>query len=154
MVDGIVFTANAVRFGRLLRRAGLEVESGQTATFLRALCLLGFDRRADVRAAGRAIFVRRWEDRAAFDAAFDLFWRRRGNQPDARLPRIAQRERFDYCGRKNGSSAARSRAGVAGRPHRGHGSRSAGSDCGRTSRRGRRKRRRHRGAPDSEGSRN
>jgi uncharacterized protein with von Willebrand factor type A (vWA) domain len=93
MVDGIVFTANAVRFGRLLRRAGLEVESGQTATFLRALCLLGFDRRADVRAAGRAIFVRRREDRAAFDAAFDLFWRRPGREPDARLPRIAQRER-------------------------------------------------------------
>jgi uncharacterized protein with von Willebrand factor type A (vWA) domain len=94
VVDGAVFTANAVRFGRLLRQAGLEVEGGQTATFLRALCLLGFDRRADVRAAGRAIFVRRREDRTAFDAAFDLFWRRRaaGGELAGRLPRLAERE--------------------------------------------------------------
>ena len=60
-VDGEVLLANVTRFGRLLRRAGLDVDSGQTATFLRALTLLGFDRRADVRAAGRAIFVRRRE---------------------------------------------------------------------------------------------
>ena len=95
VVDGVILTANAVRFGRLLRRAGLDVEGGQTATFLRALCLLGFDKRADVRAAGRAIFVRRREDRAAFDAAFELFWRRRSGASElaGRLPRLAERER-------------------------------------------------------------
>jgi hypothetical protein len=52
------FLANAMRFGRILRRAGLEVEPGQTATFIRALALLGFARRG-TRAAGATIFVRR-----------------------------------------------------------------------------------------------
>lgn len=94
-VDGVALTANVARFGRILRRTGLEVEPGQTATFLRALALLGFDRRGDVRAAGRAVFVRRREDAPIYDAAFDLFWRRRGAGGDlsGRLPRITQRER-------------------------------------------------------------
>ena len=94
-VDGVAFTANVTLFARVLRRAGLDVEPGQTATFLRALALLGFDRRGDVRAAGRAIFVRRCEDGPVYDAAFDLFWRRRGSggNLDGRLPRISQRER-------------------------------------------------------------
>ncbi len=94
-VHGAAFAANVVRFGRLLRRVGLDVESGQTATFLRALTLLGFDRRADVRAAGSAIFVRRREDRRLYDAAFDLFWRRHAGRGDlaGQLPRIRQDER-------------------------------------------------------------
>jgi uncharacterized protein len=94
-VDGVAFTANVARFARVLRHAGLEVEPGQTSTFLGALALLGFDRRGDVRAAGRAIFVRRREDGPIYDAAFDLFWRRRGSggDLDGRLPRITQRER-------------------------------------------------------------
>ena len=95
VVDGDIFLANALRFGRILRRAGLEVEPGQTATFVRALALLGVARRGDVRAAGRAIFVRRREDRAVYEAAFDLFWRRRtgGSAPDVALPRLRQDHR-------------------------------------------------------------
>ena len=94
-LDGVAFTANVARFVRILRRAGLEVEPGQTATFLTALVLLGFDRRGDVRAGGRAIFVRRREDGPVYDAAFDLFWRRHkaGGEVDGRLPRITQRAR-------------------------------------------------------------
>jgi hypothetical protein len=94
-MDGVAFTANVVRFARLLRRAGLDVEPGQTSSFLRGLTLLGFDRRGDVRAAGRAIFVRRREDGAIYDAAFDLFWRRHrsGDGLDGQLPRLTQRER-------------------------------------------------------------
>ncbi len=94
-VDGDVFLANAMRFGRILRRAGLEVNPGQTATFVRALALLGFARRSDVRAAGGAIFVRRREDRALYQAAFDLFWKRRGGStdPGVALPRLRQDSR-------------------------------------------------------------
>jgi uncharacterized protein len=94
-VDGVAFTANVARFARVLRRAGLDVEPGQTSTFLRALTLLGFDRRDDVRSAGRVIFARRREDGPIYDAAFDLFWRRHGagGEPGRRLPRITQRER-------------------------------------------------------------
>jgi len=94
-VDGSALAANVVRFGRVLRRAGLPVDPDQTRQFTRVLALLGVDRRADVKAAGRAVFVRRREDRATYDAAFDLFWRRstvEGGVSDA-LPRIRQQER-------------------------------------------------------------
>lgn len=56
-LDGVAFTANVARFVRILRRAGLEVEPGQTATFLNALVLLGFDRRGRC-ARGRACNLR------------------------------------------------------------------------------------------------
>jgi uncharacterized protein with von Willebrand factor type A (vWA) domain len=92
--DGEVILANVVEFGRLLRRAGLDVDPGQTATFLRALAILGLDDRSAVRVAGRAIFVRRWEDQPLYDTAFDLFWRRQGepNRLSGQLPRIRQSE--------------------------------------------------------------
>ena len=97
-IDGQVLLANIARFGRLLRQAGMDVDSGQTATFARALPILGFDRRDVVQAAGRTIFVRRREDLRVYDAAFDLFWRRRagpGGVSD-RLPRLRQTERREW----------------------------------------------------------
>jgi uncharacterized protein len=86
--------ANVVQFGRVLRRAGLDVDPSQTATFLRALNLIGLDARDRVRVAGRTIFVRRREDRPVYDAAFDLFWRRPGggSRLEGQLPRIRQSE--------------------------------------------------------------
>jgi uncharacterized protein with von Willebrand factor type A (vWA) domain len=86
------FTANVMEFGRLLRRAGLDVDPGQTTTFLRALTFIGLDDRSTVRDAGRTIFVRRWEDQPVYDTAFDLFWRRSGSpsQLSRQLPRIRQ----------------------------------------------------------------
>ena len=92
--DGAAMTANVMQFGRLLRRVGLDVDPGQTATFLRALTLLGLGNRRDVRVAGRTIFVRRAEDQPLYDAAFDLFWRRPSGTSRLRgqLPRIRQSE--------------------------------------------------------------
>jgi uncharacterized protein len=92
--DGDVLAANVMEFGRLLRRAGLDVDPGQTTTFVRSLTLLGLDDRRDVRVAGRAIFVRRAEDQPIYDAAFDLFWRRHAASSRLRgqLPRIRQSE--------------------------------------------------------------
>jgi uncharacterized protein with von Willebrand factor type A (vWA) domain len=94
LIDGTAITANVMEFGRLLRKAGLDVDPGQTATFLRALTLIGLDARSDVRVAGRTIFVRRAEDRPVFDAAFDLFWRRSGlpGSLNEQLPRLRQSE--------------------------------------------------------------
>jgi uncharacterized protein with von Willebrand factor type A (vWA) domain len=91
--DPGAFGANLVAFGRLLRRAGLVVDPGQTRLFARVLPLVGVDRRRDVKAAARAVYVRRREDLALFDAAFDLFWRRATVQgaADAALPRLSQR---------------------------------------------------------------
>ena len=91
-VDGGILAANVMEFGRLLRRAGLDVDPGQTAAFLETLTLIGVDDRRDVRVAGRTIFVRRREDQPVYDAAFDLFWRRPGgsSQLAGQLPRIRQ----------------------------------------------------------------
>src|SRR5438128_245978 len=94
-VSGNALVGNVVLFGRMLRRAGLSVDADQTRRFADVLALLGFDRRGDVKAAGRAVFVRRREDRAVYDAAFDLFWRpstARGAVSSA-LPRLRQKER-------------------------------------------------------------
>ncbi|HEU5260249.1 MAG TPA: VWA domain-containing protein [Gemmatimonadales bacterium] len=89
-----MLTANVVLFGRMLRRAGLTVDPNQTRAFAQVLGLLGFDRRGDVKAAGRALFVRRREERATYDAAFDLFWRRGTvvGGASAGLPRLRQQE--------------------------------------------------------------
>jgi uncharacterized protein len=92
--DGEAVAANVMEFGRLLRRAGLDVDPGQTTTFVRALRLLGLDDRRDVRVAGRTIFVRQAEDQPVYDAAFDLFWRKPGtlSRLSGQLPRIRQSE--------------------------------------------------------------
>ena len=89
---GNAFLGNVILFGRVLRRAGLSVDADQTRRFAQVLAVLGFDRRGDVKAAGRVIFVRRREERAPYDAAFDLFWRRGtvvGGASEA-LPRLRQ----------------------------------------------------------------
>ncbi|HUR94635.1 MAG TPA: VWA domain-containing protein [Gemmatimonadales bacterium] len=110
-VHGDVLLANISRFARLMRRAGLDADGGQTASFAQALTLLGFDRRADVRAAGRAIFVRRREDVRLYEAAFDLFWRRRTGAKGVsdRLPRIRQEERQEWAADPSGPGEDASR---------------------------------------------
>lgn len=94
-VDGTALAANCVLFGRILRRAGLAVDPEQTRTFTRALGLIDLGQKSEVRATARAIYVRKREDRAVFDAAFELFWRRRGggSRLAGQLPRIRQGER-------------------------------------------------------------
>ena len=86
---------NVVLFGRLLRTIGFPVAPDQTREFARALALLRLGSRAEARAAGRAIFIRRREDRELFDRAFALFWRRHastdGREPV--LPKIRQDDR-------------------------------------------------------------
>ena len=67
----------SVGFAEALRRAGLSVGVADTLDFVRALGLLDVSRRADVRAASRAIFVRRHEDAARHDGVFDAYWRER-----------------------------------------------------------------------------
>src|SRR5213594_227317 len=77
----------------MLRRAGLSIDSVQTRRFAEVLALLGFERRDDVKAAGRAVFVRRREERGVYDAAFDLFWRRTApGGVSQELPRLRQVE--------------------------------------------------------------
>jgi uncharacterized protein len=92
-VSGNALFGNVVLFGRVLRSAGLSVDADQTRRFAEVLGLLGFDRRGDVKAAGRAVFVRRREERPLYDAAFDLFWRRTApGGVSQQLPRLRQVE--------------------------------------------------------------
>jgi hypothetical protein len=91
-VDGGLLAEHVVGFGRLLRRAGLPADPARTRDFVRALALLGVARKRDIKAAARAVFTRRREERPLCDVAFELFWRRRGtaSEVSARLPRIRQ----------------------------------------------------------------
>ncbi len=66
--------ANLIHFGRLLRRLGIGASGEQTATLNRALSHLALDRRCDVKAAARAVYLSRREQQPLFDRAFDLFF--------------------------------------------------------------------------------
>ncbi len=73
--------AAAVSFSRDLRAAGLAVDTGAAIDFARALELVRIADREEVRDAGAAVFVRRREDRAVYEAVFGRFWRARPSQP-------------------------------------------------------------------------
>jgi uncharacterized protein with von Willebrand factor type A (vWA) domain len=61
---------HVVRFGRVLRDAGLEVGPGRVADAVAGLAAVGLTRRDDVYWTLRATLVSRHEDLAAFDRAF------------------------------------------------------------------------------------
>jgi uncharacterized protein with von Willebrand factor type A (vWA) domain len=61
-------------FGRVLRRAGLEVHHGRLIDAIRSLEWVGVARRDDVRATLRALLVHRHDDLARFDTLFDEFF--------------------------------------------------------------------------------
>jgi uncharacterized protein with von Willebrand factor type A (vWA) domain len=90
LIDGRRLLAEAVGFGRALRRAGLTVDLGAAIDFARAMGLVDLGQRELLRDAGAAVFVRRRDDREVYDRVFDVFWRRRGRKlppgpPDAPL---------------------------------------------------------------------
>ncbi len=80
-VDGRRLLAQAVGFGRALRRSGLQVDLGAEIDFARALDVVDLGDRRDVKAAGAAVFVRRRDDRPVYDAVFDRFWRAKFSLP-------------------------------------------------------------------------
>jgi uncharacterized protein with von Willebrand factor type A (vWA) domain len=91
-VDGRLLLAEAVGFGRALRKAGLSIDLGAAVDYARALTLVDLGERETVRAAGSAVFVRRRDDREIYDRVFDRWWRRRGKRlpgdgPQSAVPR-------------------------------------------------------------------
>jgi uncharacterized protein len=78
-VDGRRLLGEAVGFGRSLRAARLSIDLGAAVDFARALTLVDMADREQVKAAGAAVFVRRRDDRATYEAAFDAWWRRRAS---------------------------------------------------------------------------
>ena len=91
-VDGRRLLREAVGFGRSLRAAHLSIDLGASMDFARALTLVDIADREQVRAAGEAVFVRRRDERAIYDAAFDRWWRRRGTRPDEFQPSTLRSE--------------------------------------------------------------
>lgn len=74
----------AVRFARVLRGAGLSVSPAQTLDFVEGLSWIELADRGSVRNAARAVFVRRREELARFEWAFDRFWGRAVLDPRAK----------------------------------------------------------------------
>ncbi len=68
-------TQHIIAFGRVLRRAGLEIATAQIMDAMRAMQLIGLRSRADVYQALFSIFVTRREQVELFNQAFHLFWR-------------------------------------------------------------------------------
>lgn len=69
---------NVALFGRALRAAGLPVGPGAVLDAITAAETAGIGRRDDLYWALHAAFVTRHEQSEVFEAAFRMFWRRRG----------------------------------------------------------------------------
>jgi uncharacterized protein len=67
---------NLLIFGRILRRAGIPVQSARLADVVEALGYVDVAARGDVYHVCRALLVHRQDQMAMFDAAFAAFWRR------------------------------------------------------------------------------
>ena len=76
-VDGRRLFGSAVGFGRALRRSGLGVDLAAAIDFARSLEIVDIGDRAQVRAAGEAVFVRRKDDLEPYHTTFDRYWRGR-----------------------------------------------------------------------------
>ena len=66
---------NITGFGRALRRAGVPVDSSRIAMAIEAARLVGVERKDDLHAALRAVFVSRQQDLEVFDQLFDALFR-------------------------------------------------------------------------------
>ncbi|MBX5444037.1 VWA domain-containing protein [Sphaerobacter sp.] len=89
------FVNRAIRFGRALRRAGINTTSGQVMDFVRAVEHIDIGRRSEFREAARACLVTHRDDLEVFDKIFDIYWRAKpdftveapeGVQPDDTIP--------------------------------------------------------------------
>jgi uncharacterized protein with von Willebrand factor type A (vWA) domain len=74
------FVDNLLVFGRLLRRAGIDVQPGRMLDVMEALRHIDLSARDQVYYACRALLVHHHEQRPVFDRVFAAFWRDHGNQ--------------------------------------------------------------------------
>ncbi len=69
---------NIVFFARVLRDAGLPVGPGAVLDAIAAIEAAAIGTREDFRSTLHAVFVKKHEHTVIFNAAFQIFWRRRG----------------------------------------------------------------------------
>ena len=96
---------NLLIFGRVLRRAGIDVHPGRLLDVIEALGHVNLGARDEVYHTCRALLVHRQEQIAIFDRAFAAFWREH-REGEART-RAAARRVARLCGRDRGSPRAR-----------------------------------------------
>ena len=70
-----VFVDNLLIFGRLLRRAGIDVHPGRMLDVMEALRHIDLSARGEVYHACRALLVHRHEELPVFDRIFAAYWR-------------------------------------------------------------------------------
>ena len=75
------FLHNLIVFGRMLRRAGLDVHTGRLQDLAEALQHINLAVRDEVYHTCRALLIHRREDIPTFDAVFDAFWRDHSAKP-------------------------------------------------------------------------
>ncbi len=99
--DPLTLAERVMRFGRLLRAAGLALGTGQILDGLDALACVDATDRHEFYWALHAVWVKRREDRDTFREAFRLFWR----EPDRPVNRVL--EELLASSRLTGSPRAR-----------------------------------------------
>src|SRR6478672_5171327 len=72
---------NLLFFGRILRRAGIDVHPGRMIDVVEALGHVNLAARDEVYHTCRALLVHRREQLAVFDVAFEKFWRQQLGRP-------------------------------------------------------------------------
>lgn len=85
---------NLLMFGRVLRRAGIDVHPGRVLDLVEALGHVDLGARDEVYHTCRALLVHRHEQLPVFDRAFDAFWREHtetiaGVKSDDTLPSVS-----------------------------------------------------------------
>src|SRR5467141_2974395 len=91
---------NLLIFGRVLRRAGIDVHRGRLLDVMEALGHVNLGARDEVYHTCRALLVHRQEQIAMFDRAFAAFWREHhegearsdSRHDEARAPSVAIEE--------------------------------------------------------------
>ncbi len=66
---------NIMHFARVLRVAGLPIGPGRVVDALKAVSVVGIDRRDDLYWTLHAVFINRHDQQELFDQAFHVFWR-------------------------------------------------------------------------------
>jgi len=90
---------NLLFFGRILRRAGIDVHPGRMIDVVEALGHVNLGARDEVYYTCRALLVHRPEQLAVFDVAFEKFWRQQLGRPGSGATRPA-RQPDDSVSRK------------------------------------------------------
>src|SRR5262245_18843084 len=90
--------SNLLKFGRVLRRAGIDVHPGRLLDVIEALGHIQIGERSEVYHACRALLVHRHEQLGIFDRAFERFWRTRDEDNPPRSPRTEPRARVEFEG--------------------------------------------------------